>query len=117
VRPFIPVAYRPESYLHGIPGTGLIIALIALTLLGFLTANLVGRTLVEAGERILRLGQRRDERTPWHRIGQRVGGGFWRHGERDPGLARISEPWAAGQRAVHISQRFDTARTQQRYGI
>jgi len=38
VRPFIPVAYRPES---------------ALTLLGFLTANLVGRTLVEAGERIL----------------------------------------------------------------
>jgi uncharacterized membrane protein len=53
VRPFIPVAYRPESYLHGIPGTGLIIALIALTLLGFLTANLVGRTLVEAGERIL----------------------------------------------------------------
>ncbi len=54
VRPFIPVAYRPESYLPGkIPGTGLIIALIALTLLGFLTANLVGRTLVEAGERIL----------------------------------------------------------------
>ena len=33
-----------------IPGTGLIIALVALTLLGFLTANLVGRTLVEAGE-------------------------------------------------------------------
>jgi uncharacterized membrane protein len=53
VRPFIPVAYRPESYLRGVPGTGLIIALVALTLLGFLTANLVGRTLVEAGERIL----------------------------------------------------------------
>jgi uncharacterized membrane protein len=54
VRPFIPVYYRPETYLPGkIPGTGLIIALIALTLLGFLTANLVGRTLVEAGERIL----------------------------------------------------------------
>jgi hypothetical protein len=42
VRPFIPVAYRPESYLRGVPGTGLVIALIALTLLGFLTANLVG---------------------------------------------------------------------------
>src|ERR1700740_3515366 len=52
VRPVIPVAYRPETYLPGrIPGTGLVIALIALTLLGFLTANLVGRTLVEAGER------------------------------------------------------------------
>ena len=54
VRPVIPVAYRPETYLPGrIPGTGLVIALVALTLLGFLTANLVGRTLVEAGERIL----------------------------------------------------------------
>jgi uncharacterized membrane protein len=54
VRPFIPVAYRPETYLPGkIPGTGLITAFVALTLLGFLTANLVGRTLVELGERLL----------------------------------------------------------------
>jgi uncharacterized membrane protein len=54
VRPFIPVAYRPETYLPlKIPGTGLIIAFVALTLLGFLTANLVGRTLVEFGEQIL----------------------------------------------------------------
>jgi uncharacterized membrane protein len=54
VRPFIPVAYRPETYLPvKIPGTGLIIALVALTLLGFLTANFVGRKLVEIGENIL----------------------------------------------------------------
>jgi uncharacterized membrane protein len=54
VRPFIPAAYRPETYLPvHIPGTGLIIAFLALTVLGFLTANLVGRTLVEAGEAIL----------------------------------------------------------------
>lgn len=54
VRPFIPVAYRPETYLPvKIPGFGLIIAFIALTTLGFLTANLVGRTLVEAGEMLL----------------------------------------------------------------
>src|SRR5262245_50046636 len=65
VRPFVPVDYRPETYLPRqipgtslylpgrIPGTGLIIALVALTLLGFLTANLVGRTLVELGERLL----------------------------------------------------------------
>ncbi len=54
VRPFIPVAYRPETYLPwGIPGTGLVIGFVAITLLGFLTANLVGRTLVEAGETIL----------------------------------------------------------------
>jgi uncharacterized membrane protein len=54
VRPFIPVAYRPETYLPvKIPGSGLIIALVALTLLGFLTANFIGRKLVEAGEEIL----------------------------------------------------------------
>jgi uncharacterized membrane protein len=54
VRPFIPVAYRPETYLPlKIPGTGLVVALVALTLLGFLTANLVGRKLVEASENIL----------------------------------------------------------------
>jgi uncharacterized membrane protein len=54
VRPFIPVAYRPETYLPiKIPGLGLIIAFIGLTVLGFLTANLVGRTLIEFGEMIL----------------------------------------------------------------
>src|SRR5260370_20733551 len=64
-RPFVPIDYRPETYLPRqipgtslylpgrIPGTGLIIAFVALTLLGFLTANLVGRKLVELGERLL----------------------------------------------------------------
>ena len=54
MRPIIPPDYRPESYLPWpIPGTGLIIAVIGLTLLGFLTANLVGRTLVGWGEGVL----------------------------------------------------------------
>ena len=54
VRPFIPQVYRPETYLPiNIPGTGLIIAFSALTLLGFLTANLIGRKLVDFGESLL----------------------------------------------------------------
>jgi uncharacterized membrane protein len=54
VRPFIPVTYRPETYLPvKVPGFGLIIAFVALTALGFLTANLAGRTMVEIGEKIL----------------------------------------------------------------
>src|SRR5215813_14059618 len=54
VRPLIPIAYRPETYLPlHVPGTGLIVAFVAITALGFLTANLVGRTLVEIGEAIL----------------------------------------------------------------
>jgi uncharacterized membrane protein len=54
VRPIIPVAYRPETYLPvNIPGLGLIIVFVALTLLGFLTANLIGRKLVDFGESLL----------------------------------------------------------------
>ena len=54
MRPFIPLAYLPETYLPvKIPGLGLIIVFVTLTLLGFLTANFVGRKLVEVGENIL----------------------------------------------------------------
>ncbi|HMN87468.1 MAG TPA: DUF502 domain-containing protein, partial [Bauldia sp.] len=51
VTPFIPAAYSPDTYLpFQIPGFGLIVALFCITLLGFLTANLVGRTMVSWGE-------------------------------------------------------------------
>jgi uncharacterized membrane protein len=54
VRPLIPIAYRPETYLPiAVPGFGLIIAFVALTLLGFLTANLVGSSVVSFGEGVL----------------------------------------------------------------
>ena len=54
MRPFIPISLRTETYLpFRVPGYGLIIALAALTLLGFLTAGFVGRTFVEFGENLL----------------------------------------------------------------
>jgi uncharacterized membrane protein len=54
VKPFIPVRYLPETYLpYPIPGFGLVVAIITLTLVGFFTANLVGRTLVRLGESVL----------------------------------------------------------------
>jgi uncharacterized membrane protein len=54
VRPFIPDAFLPETYLpFYLPGYGLIIVFVALTFLGFITANLIGRTLVELGEKVL----------------------------------------------------------------
>src|SRR4051794_15607360 len=44
--PLTPARYTPNTYLpFAVPGFGLIVALVILTLLGFLTANLVGRTL------------------------------------------------------------------------
>src|SRR3712207_1856442 len=55
VKPLVPQRYLPETYLpFSIPGFGLIIAFTGLTLLGFLTANLVGRTLIDLGELVLR---------------------------------------------------------------
>lgn len=54
VKPFVPRAYWPENYLpFPLPGFGVIILLFALTILGFLTANLVGRTMLDLGENIL----------------------------------------------------------------
>jgi uncharacterized membrane protein len=54
VRPLVPAMYRPETYLpFPIPGSGLVVAVFGLTMLGFLTANLVGRTVLELGEMVL----------------------------------------------------------------
>lgn len=52
--PMIPAQYRPEQFLDvTIPGVGVILAVVLLTLLGALTANLFGRTLVSYGERLV----------------------------------------------------------------
>jgi uncharacterized membrane protein len=54
VTPFIPAAYTPDRFLPvSIPGFGLVVALVFITLLGFLTANLAGRTFVAWGESLL----------------------------------------------------------------
>ncbi len=54
VKPIIPQIYLPETYLpFAIPGFGILVLLFILTMLGFLTANLVGRTLLEFGETLL----------------------------------------------------------------
>lgn len=54
VKPLLPIQYLPETYLRfNIPGVGLIIVLFGLTLLGFLTASILGRSLIRVGESIL----------------------------------------------------------------
>lgn len=54
VKPYIPDRYNPESYLKfAIPGTGLLIALVFITLVGFLGRNLIGRSIVGYSENIL----------------------------------------------------------------
>ena len=54
VKPWLPQWLLPDSYLpFHVPGFGVVIALVGLTLLGFLTANIIGRTLVRIGEAML----------------------------------------------------------------
>lgn len=54
VKPLIPERFWPDAYLpKQVPGIGVVLAFTGLTLLGFFTANLVGRTLLRLGEMIL----------------------------------------------------------------
>lgn len=51
VTPLIPAPYNPEQW--GVPGVGLIIAVAGLTLIGALTAGIVGRFLITVSESLL----------------------------------------------------------------
>ena len=60
VVPLIPARYNPDSYLRdivgfeiGLPGLGVVVLLVLITLIGALTAGFVGRYVVNLGERIL----------------------------------------------------------------
>lgn len=54
VRPLAPSVLWPDNYLPvHVPGFGVVIALFGVTLLGFLAANIAGRSLVGAGEAML----------------------------------------------------------------
>jgi uncharacterized membrane protein len=50
----LPTQYNPETYLpFSVPGLGLLIMLVFLTLVGMVAAGFAGRTLVRLGERLL----------------------------------------------------------------
>ncbi len=52
--PLIPGRYNPNTYLpFDIPGLGLVLALVILTVIGALTANFFGRLLVDTTEKIM----------------------------------------------------------------
>ncbi|MEQ9144852.1 MAG: DUF502 domain-containing protein [Parvibaculaceae bacterium] len=51
---FFPEAYHPDKYLpFTVPGIGVVIVLVALTVLGALTANFFGRRILGWGERLV----------------------------------------------------------------
>lgn len=51
VKPLLPKFYNPDTYLpFPLPGLGLLVAIVGLTIIGAFAANLLGRTLVSSGE-------------------------------------------------------------------
>ncbi len=53
VTPFVPAVYNPETSLpFSIPGFGLIVAIFALTIIRFLAANFLGRSLITFGKKL-----------------------------------------------------------------
>lgn len=54
VKPFLPKSYNPDTYLPiAIPGMGLLLAIVGITVIGALAANLLGRTLFSYGDLFL----------------------------------------------------------------
>lgn len=54
VIPLIPQRYHPDNFLpFRIPGLGLIVFIVATTIIGALTKNIIGRTLLAWSERLL----------------------------------------------------------------
>ena len=54
LKPFVPSAYLPDNYLpFPVPGIGLLFGIVFLTMIGALTANLLGRSLISFGEMAL----------------------------------------------------------------
>jgi uncharacterized membrane protein len=54
VKPYIPTRWSPDTYLpFAVPGFGVLVAVFVITMIGFLAANIVGRSIVSFGERLL----------------------------------------------------------------
>ena len=54
VKPLLPAADNPDNYLPiQVPGFGLIFALITITVIGFMAANLAGRTMIAIWDKTL----------------------------------------------------------------
>lgn len=54
VKPYIPSAWSPDTYLpFAVPGFGVLVAVFTITTIGFLAANIVGRSIVSFGEHLL----------------------------------------------------------------
>ena len=54
VKPLLPPIIQPETYTnYAIPGFGVLVMIVALTLLGAVATNLIGRSVISAADRVM----------------------------------------------------------------
>lgn len=54
VKPLLPPILKPETYTnYAIPGVGVLVTVVALTVLGAVATNLIGRSLINSSDRLL----------------------------------------------------------------
>lgn len=54
VVPLLPAVVKPETYVdYAVPGFGVVVLILALTLLGAIATNLIGRSIIAASDRVL----------------------------------------------------------------
>lgn len=108
IKPLIPSAYNPETYLpFQVPGLGLVVALVIITLIGALAANLVGRTLLHYWEYVL--SQMPVVRSVYRAVKQIFQTAFSQSGKNFQQVGLIEFPRPGVYVFVFVAREFDSA--------
>ena len=108
VKPLIPVRYNPDTYMpFEVPGVGLVVALIVITLIGALAANLVGRTVLFYWEYFL--GRMPVVRSVYRAVKQIFQTAFAKPGSNFQQVGLIEFPRRGAHVIVFVARELDSA--------
>jgi uncharacterized membrane protein len=107
VKPLIPGIYNPDTYLpFEVPGVGLVVALIVITLIGALAANLVGRTVLHYWEYFL--GRMPVVRSVYSAVKQIFQTAFAKPGSNFKEVGLIEFPRKGAHVVVFVARQLDS---------
>jgi uncharacterized membrane protein len=107
VKPLIPSVYNPDNYLpFEVPGVGLVVALIVITLIGALAANLVGRTVLHYWEYFL--GRMPVVRSVYRAVKQIFQTAFAKPGSNFQQVGLIEFPRGGAHVLVFVARELDS---------
>jgi uncharacterized membrane protein len=107
VKPLIPSIYNPDTYLpFEVPGVGLVVALIVITFIGALAANLVGRTVLHYWEYFL--GQMPVVRSVYSAVKQIFQTAFAKPGSNFQNVGLIEFPRKGAHVIVFVARPLDS---------